>query len=542
MESGSRMKLSRLAVVLVTLAALPLLQAEPSAKAVKPNILLILVDDMGFSDLGCYGSEISTPNLDALAADGLRFTQFYNAARCCPTRASLLTGLYPHQTGVGHMVQDRGQPGYRGRLNDECVTIAEVLRNAGYFTAMSGKWHVGSEFDVVPWKRGFDRSLAGVGTGIGFYHLDGPPARLALNGKMLDNRGPELPKDWYTTDVFTDYALKFIDEAQAEKKPFFIYLAYNAPHFPLQAPAEDIARYRGKYKTGWDKLREQRYEKQISLGLVDKSWPLPPRPEEVKAWDSLTPAEQDRFDQIMAIYAACVDHMDQAVGRVVSDLRACGVLDSTLILFLSDNGAEPGSSPKIPHDTNGRCEGDSPGDSKSSVYQGASWATLSNTPFRLYKHFAHEGGISTPLIVHWPAGFSAKGELRRQPGHIVDLMATCVDVAGAKYPTEFNSKPILPMEGRSLLPAFANEPVQRDAICWEHEGNAAVRVGDWKLVRLGREGAWELYDMKSDRTELHDLASKNPDVVGKLAAKWETWATRAKVKPYPAKGKQGKAE
>ncbi|TSA34498.1 MAG: arylsulfatase [Verrucomicrobiaceae bacterium] len=525
--------------IIVSLCVLNLLCGGVCAaegQLAKPNILLILVDDMGFSDLGCYGSEISTPNLDALAADGLCFTQFYNAARCCPTRASLLTGLYPHQTGVGHMVQDKGQPGYRGRLNDSCVTIAEVLRGAGYFSAMSGKWHVGSEFDVVPWNRGFDRSLAGVGPGIGFYHLDGPLKRLALDGRMLANDGPELPKDWYTTDVFTDYALKFIGEAQAEKKPFFLYLAYNAPHFPLQAPAEDIAKYRGKYKAGWDKLREERHKKQVVLGIVDKTWPLSSRPEEMKAWDSLTPAEQDRFDQIMAVYAACVDHMDRAVGRVVEDLRGRGILDNTLILFLSDNGgnAETG--------LNGVLEGPgAPGSATSRVYCGQSWATLQNTPFRRYKHYIHEGGISTPLIVHWPAGIPAKGELRQQPGHIVDLMATCVDVAGAKYPAEFNSKPILPMEGKSLLPAFANKSVQRDAIFWEHEGNAAVRLGDWKLVRLGREGPWELYDMKADRTELHDRAAEKPEMVKDLSDQWNAWAIRTKVIPYPGP-RRGKPE
>ncbi|MCF7818182.1 MAG: sulfatase-like hydrolase/transferase [Kiritimatiellales bacterium] len=501
---------------------------ESHQVASSPNILVILVDDMGFSDLGCYGSEISTPNLDALAADGLRFTQFYNGARCCPSRAAILTGLYPHQTGLGHMVQDKGVPGYRGRLNDRCVTIAEVLRGAGYFTAMSGKWHVGENFDVVPWDRGFDRSLAVVGPGIGFYHLDGPKPRLALNGKLLANDGPELPKDWYTTDVFTDYGLKFIDEALAEKKPFFLYLAYNAPHFPLQAPAEDVAKYRGKYKVGWDKLREQRYEKQIRLGIIDKAWTLSPRPEEVKAWDSLTTAEQDRFDQIMAVYAACVDHMDQAVGRVVEGLRQRGVLDNTLILFLSDNG---GNAEKGP---DGILEGPgAPGSADSNVYCGESWATLQNTPFRLYKHYIHEGGISTPFIAHWPARIAAKGELRTQPGHIVDIMTTCVDVAGATYPAEFNAKPILPMEGRSLLPAFANQPIQRDALYWEHEGNAAVRVGDWKLVRLGRDGLWELYDMKAGRTELNDLTAKNPEVVKEFAEKWESWAVRTNVKPYP---------
>ncbi len=508
--------------------------AESQTVVSKPNILVILVDDMGFSDIGCYGSEISTPNLDALAANGLRFTQFYNGARCCPTRASLLTGLYPHQTGLGHMVQDKKQPGYRGRLNDQCVTIADVLRGAEYFTAMSGKWHVGENFDVVPWTRGFERSLAVVGPGIGFYHLDGPKSRLALDGKILSNDGPELLKDWYTTDVFTDYGLKFIDEALKAKKPFFLYLAYNAPHFPLQAPAEDIAKYRGKYKIGWDKLREQRYAKQISLGIIDKAWPLSPRPEEVKAWDSLTPAEQDRFDQIMSVYAACVDHMDQAVGRVIADLRQRGVLDNTLILFLSDNGGNAETGP------NGILEGPgAPGSATSKVYCGESRAALQNTPFRRYKHYIHEGGISTPLIAHWPARIAAKGELRTQQGHIVDIMATCVDVAGAKYPAEFNGNVIPPMEGRSLLPAFANKSIERDAIYWEHEGNAAVRVGDWKLVRLGRTGAWELYDMKADRTELNDLATKKPEVAKELATKWESWAIRTKVTPYPQAQKSG---
>lgn len=507
--------------------------AEPSATEQPPNIIIILVDDMGFSDLGCYGSEIETPNLDALAADGLRFTQFYNGARCCPTRAALLTGLYAHETGLGNTVfKDKKLPGYRGYLNDKCVTIADVLRGTGYFTAMSGKWHVGDHAGVVPWNRGFDRSL-NVSAASGFYHLDGPKSRLVLNGKPLANDDPLLPKDWYTTDVFADFGMKFIDEALAARKPFFLYLAFNAPHSPVQAPAADIAKYRGKYKAGWDKLREQRYGKQIDLGIVDKAWPLSPRPDDVKAWDSLTPAERDRFDNIMAIYAACVDHMDRAVGRLVADLRQRGVLDNTLILFLSDNGAEPGSKRNKTHDTNGSLLGDSPGDSKSIVYQGSSWANLSDTPFRLYKHFAHEGGISTPLIVHWPAGFPAKGELRQQPGHIVDLMATCMDVAGAKYPLEFNGKPILPMEGKSLVPAFANQPINRDAIFWEHEGNAAVRAGDWKLVRVGHDGPWELYDMKADRSELHNLASQKPERAKELADKWEAWAVRTNVKPYP---------
>ena len=474
-------KLSRASAVCAAgvLAVATLLQPLPAgaAAAPRPNIIVILVDDMGFSDIGCYGSEIPTPNLDKLAANGLRFTQFYNTGRCCPTRASILTGLYPHQAGVGHMTEDGGEPGYRGRLNDRCVTIAEVLDGAGYFTAMSGKWHVGQNHGVVPWERGFQRSLNSPAGG--FYYPQGKRAQLFLNGKALADDAPELPKNWYTTDLYTDFGIKFIDEGLAAKKPFFLYLAYNAPHFPLQAPADEIARFRGKYKIGWDKLREQRHARQKELGVVDKSWALSPRPDRVPAWDTLTDAEKDRFDNIMAIYAACVAHMDTAVGRLVAALKQRGVLDNTLILFLSDNGGNAESGPQ------GRLEGDSPGAAGSTVFCGQSWATLENTPFRRYKHYNHEGGISTPLIAHWPAGIAAHGELRQQPGHLVDVMATCVDLAGAKYPTEFHGQAIQPMEGRSLVPAFANQPIQRDALYWEHEGNAAIRVGDWKLVRHG---------------------------------------------------------
>ena len=269
-----------IALLLLATAALT------AGAASKPNIIVILVDDMGFADIGCYGSEIPTPNLDKLAANGLRFTQFYNTARCCPTRASLLTGLYSHQAGVGHMTDDKGVPGYQGRLNDRCVTIAEVLRGAGYFTIMTGKWHVGQNFGVVPWERGFDRSLnAAAG---GFYFPDSPRTELFLNGVNVGRGGGGVPDKWYSTDLWTDFGIKFIDEALAAKKPFFLYLAHNAPHFPLQAPPEDIAKFRGKYMIGWDKLREQRHARQKELGLVDPAWPLSPRPPEVKAWDQLT--------------------------------------------------------------------------------------------------------------------------------------------------------------------------------------------------------------------------------------------------------------
>ncbi len=487
--------------------------AASFAATKQPNIIVILVDDMGFSDVGCYGSEIPTPNLDALAAGGLRFTQFYNTGRCCPTRASLLAGLYPHQADVGRMMEDKNQPGFRGRLSNRCVTIAEALRPAGYFTAMSGKWHVGQEQGVTPWTRGFDRSLnAAAG---GFYYPDSPKTDLFLNGEHVGRRGGKLPDEWYSTDLWTDFGIKFIGEALEAKKPFFLYLAYNAPHFPLQAPQEEIAKYRGKYKMGWDKLREERYRRQVEMGIVKKSWPLSPRPDEVSAWEKLSPEEQDRFDHIMATYAAVMEHMDRAVGRLVASLKERGVFDNTLIVFLSDNGGSGETGP------NGLLKGEPPGSATSEVFCGQSWATLENTPFRRYKMANHEGGIATPLIAHWPAGIKARGDLRHQPGHLVDIMATCVDVAGANYPSEFNGKPIQPMEGRSLVPAFRNKTIKRDALYWEHMGNAAIRVGDWKLVRSGRDGPWELYDLKSDRTELHNLAAEKPDLVKQLSEKWK---------------------
>ncbi len=510
--------------------------AVSEAPAGRPNIVVILVDDMGWSDLGCYGGEIPTPNLDALAKDGLRFTQFYNTGRCCPTRASVLTGLYPHQTGVGHMMEDRGEvhPGYRGHLNNRCVTMAEVLRSAGYFTAMSGKWHVGQDKGVTPWGRGFDRSLnAAAG---GFYFPDSPRTDLFLNGNHVGRRGGGVPDDWYSTDLWTSFGLKFADEALAARKPFFLYLAHNAPHFPLQAPPEDIARFCGKYKAGWDRLRAERYARQKEMGLIDPAWPLSPRAPDVKGWDALSAEERDRFDHIMAIYAACVWHMDKAVGDLVAGLRERRALENTVLFFMSDNGGNAESGP------DGRLNGQAPGAAQSDVFCGESWANLENTPFRRYKHFNHEGGIATPLIVHWPVGIAAKGELRAQPGHLVDIMATVVDLARARYPSEFNGAAIQPMEGASLVPAFAGKPLRRDgALYWEHEGHAAVREGDWKLVRKGRRGSWELYDLKADRTEMNDLAAKEPDRVKALAAKWDAWAARVRAIPYPKAASGGGA-
>jgi arylsulfatase len=505
-----------------------------AAPAKRPNIAVVLVDDMGFSDIGCYGSEIPTPNIDKLAANGLRFTQFYNTGRCCPTRAALLTGLYSHQAGIGHMTNDRKQPGYQGDLNSQCVTIPEVLREAGYRTVMAGKWHVTKFVQATndalkanwPLQRGFDHYFGIIQGSANYFR----PKPITRDNQIITE---PLGGDFYTTDAFVDDAIKSID-AGDQTKPFFLYLAFNAVHFPLMAPQEDIAKFRGKYKVGWDKLREQRRAKQVELGIVDKAWALSPRPPEVRAWDMLTSEEQDRFDHIMAIYAATLAHMDAAVGRLVAALRQRGELDNTLILFLSDNGGNAESGP------NGRLDGKPPGSADSNIFCGQSWATLENTPFRRYKHYNHEGGIATPLVVHWPDHIKEGGQLRAQPGHLIDIMATCVEVANAKYPKDFKGHSILPMEGRSLLPAFADEPIQRDALFWEHEGNAAVRDGDWKLVRLGREGPWELYNLKADRTELHDLAAAEPKKAKQLMAKWNAWADRAQVRPYP-EGDPGKA-
>lgn len=495
--------------------------------AERPNLVVVLVDDMGFSDVGCYGSEIPTPNLDALAANGLRFTQFYNTARCCPTRASLLTGLYPHQTGIGHMTEDDEQPGYRGRLNESCRTIAELLEPAGYFTAMSGKWHVGQNHGVTPHGRGFTRSFnAAAG---GFYFPQSKRADLFLDGQPIANDDARLPQDWYSTDLWTTMGLRFIDEAITAKKPFYLHLCHNAPHFPLQATAADIARFRGTYKAGWDKLRLARHAKQQALGIVDPAWTIAERPNGVAAWDSLSADEQDRFDHLMAVYAAVMWRLDRAVGDLVAGLKQRGVLDNTVILFMSDNGGNAEAGPK------GRMVGD-PAKAASDWFCGESWALLENTPFRRYKHFTHEGGISTPLIVHWPAGISAKGALRQQPGHVIDIVPTCLDLAKATYPGEVAGKPITPLEGRSLVPAFADQPIQREALFWEHEGNATIRVGDRKLVRGGRGGKWQLYDLAKDRTEQHDLAQQHPDEVAALAKQWQAWAERAQVLPYPEKG------
>lgn len=506
-------------------------------KKEQPNILLILVDDMGFADLGCYGSPIiATPNLDALAKNGLRFSQFYNSARCSPTRASILTGLYPHQAGVGcleSMNRGEGHPGYRGQLNESCVTIAEVLKPAGYHTSISGKWHVGGKYGVTPWDRGFDRSLIGIKAAF-YYPQDAKT--LHLDGEFIEATDPKLPENWYSSDLFAEFGLKFIDDAIEQGKPFFQYLAFNAPHFPLQAPQETIAKYNGKFDDGWDAMRPAIYQKQLDMGLLDESWSLSPKHEDVPDWDQLSPKLRSRMSHIQEIYAACVDRMDVAVGTVVEGLRERGVLDNTIIIFLSDNGA---CAEQGPFGRYNGCERSGTWD--SNVFQGQSWATYSNTPFRRYKHFTTEGGISTPFIVHWPNGISEelKGSIVHEYGHIIDIMPTLTELTGANYPEKFNRNNITPMEGKSLVPLFNAKQFEREGpIYWEHEGNRGGRLGKWKVVAFNHE-PWILYDLEADRTEQVNVADQYPEVFKRLTEGWDEWAKRVNVEPW--KGKRNSA-
>ncbi len=531
----------RAAVLLAGLLALPPAavagDTHPAEKCRAPNIVLILADDLGFSDLGCYGSEIATPNLDRLAANGLRFTQFYNTARCCPTRASLLTGLYPHQVGVGHMVEDLGRPAYRGDLSRRAVTLAEVLRPAGYRTAMAGKWHLtpysAADRHGWPLRRGFERFFGLIGSVRSYYD----PPTLAR-----DDQPVRPGEGFYLTDAITEQAVAYLDELGKGKEPLFLYVAYTAPHWPLHAPAADVARYRGKYRGGWDALRRQRHRRQIEMGLVDPRWPLTPRDPAAPAWEDAP--HKDWQDARMAVYAAMIDRMDRDVGRVVDKLRDIGRLDDTLILFLSDNGgcAEdlPGDMPRtaFPAKTRdgrpakvGNDPAVEPGPDGVFQSYGLPWANASNTPFRLYKHWVHEGGIATPLIAHWPAVIR-KPAITHAPGHVIDIMATCLDIAGAEYPRQHAGQDILPLEGKSLRPILEGTGrAGHAAIYWEHEGNRAVRQGKWKLVSRFPKG-WELYDLEADRTELHDLAGDHPEKVKELAALYDAWARRCGVVPW----------
>jgi len=496
----------------------------------KPNILIILSDDLGFSDIGCFGSDIQTPNIDRLASNGIKFTQFYNTARCSPSRASLLTGLYPHQTGLGHLAttQIKSLPHYQGYLNHNCVTMAEVLKNEGYRTLMTGKWHVGRREEAWPTNRGFDR-FYGEHTYVDGYFT--PTNQLYLNGEKVEPEG----EDWYSTDAYTDYALNFLDEDPDGEKPFFLYVAYNAAHFPLQAFQSDIDKYRGAYMKGWDTLREEKYQRLIDMDIIDPRWELTPRDADAPDWEGVK--DKVREDLKMASYAAQIDRMDQNIGRLLDRLEERGELDNTLILFLQDNGAscEDWINRRNP-------EGVLPGDRTSMIAYGLPWANASNTPFRLFKIWVHEGGISTPLIAHWPDRIKNPGTISREVGHVMDLMPTVLDATGATYPGSYNGYDITPVEGKSLMPVFTQGTREgHEAIGWEHQKNTAFRKGKFKIARAYENynkkefrenvppGQWQLYDMERDRTEMHDLSEKHPDILEDLVSDYQAWADRVGI-------------
>ena len=517
----------------------------------RPNLIIILADDVGYSDFGCYGGEIHTPHVDRLAQEGIRFTEFYNCARCCPSRAALMTGLYSHQAGIGGMT---GRPvddleGYQGHLNNRNVTIAEVMRAAGYSALMVGKWHLNNP---PPVGRGFEEYYGLLG---GFDSYWDP-----TKYRRLPEGRPErtyAPGQFYSTNVFTDYALDFLSAARRRHQPYFLYFAFNAAHFPLHAPKTVIDKYAPVYARGWDVIRQERFVRMRSMGLLDKGWDFTPRSiipqspysdahgwtnKRNPAWDTLPADRCADLARRMATYAAAVEVMDHNIGRLVEDLRANGELENTVILLLSDNGAcaewdpwgfDGGSGAKNILHTGADLE--QMGQPGSYISYGSGWANACNTPFRLYKHYDHEGGISTPFIAHWPAGIARRGGYEHQMGHIIDLMPTCAELAGARYPTEFQGRSILPMEGRSLLPAFAGKQIHRDALFWEHEGSRAVRMGKWKAVALLATGQWELYDMDRDRTEMHNLASRYPERLKELVQAWNQWAERTHAVPWPWK-------
>lgn len=510
----------------------------------RPNILLILADDMGYSDIGCYGGEINTPVLDGLAHEGIRFTQFYNTARCCPTRASLMTGLYPHEAGVGHLTGRNDGPGYMGYLNDSCFTIAEILSQNGYYTGMAGKWHAGNLYDSWPENRGFGRFF-GIHNWVDSYFKVLEDCEVFEDGNIVipvtadPLIGAEAGKEWYTTDVFTGKAIEFIDEAIEKGRPFFQYVAYNSPHWPLEAHDDVIAKYLDRYSDGYEELRKEKFNRMIELGLVSGKWNLPAQ--ETPGWDELSDSAKLDTQFRRAVYAAQVEIMDRNIGRLVDHLKEQDLLDNTVIFFLSDNGcsAEPetndfgymwGENTRWNYDSWRRNSG------REGASQGKAWSITSNSPFRKYKKFTHEGGISTPLIVHWPAGIRNSDRISDKPGHLVDIMATCLDLAGADYPGERNGVKVKPIRGISLKGDLCNSNIEsHESLFWEHEGHAALRKGRWKIVTVNPKdiALWELYDMENDRTETNDLAQSYPELVKEMVEEWTKMAIETSTIPWP---------
>jgi arylsulfatase A-like enzyme len=534
--------------------------AVGASDSARPNIVLILVDDLGYSDLGCYGGEIETPNIDRLAQNGVRMTQLYNSARCCPTRASLMTGLYPHQTGVGFMTADNGKPGYRGFLNDRCVTTASLLQTAGYKTYLSGKWHLrgAGDLECTPTNRGFDEFYGPFRDYASFYRED-------LYFRLPEGREPieQSSDSFYATNAITDYALHFLDDARKNAKPYYLYLAYNAPHFPLQAPVELIDKYAEEYEKGWDHIREERFAKMMASGLIPKNFDLSERglvPEvpnrnkdskyfgqQIPAWDSLDHDRQKDLARRMATFAAMIEIVDRNVGRVVEDLKANGELENTCIFFLSDNGAcaewDPYGFDDDPYPQNKLYKGDELkeiGQKGTFHSYGTAWANASNAPFSSYKHYTYEGGISSPAIVHFPSSVKASGSINRETQHVMDVAATILDLADVRYPEKWKGETLYPIEGQSLLPLIEGRATSSRPLYFEHEGNRGVRDGKWKLVWTNYEKQWELYDIQKDRTETRNIARSHPNKVANLSKQWHVWAERCLVEKekivIPSKG------
>lgn len=533
--------------------------SQPAAKDERPNIVLILADDLGFSDIGCYGGEIQTPNLDYLAANGLRFSNFYNTSRCCPSRASLLTGLYNQQAGIGEMTTDRNLPGYRGHLTENTVTLAEVLRDAGYHTGMSGKWHVSntieqptpaaqlrwlnhqedhplfSPLEQYPVNRGFEKYFGNIWGVVDFFD----PFSLVSGTKPVK----QVPAGYYHTDAINDTAVSYINTWAKEDKPFFLYVAQTAPHWPLQALPEDIKKYENTYKAGWQAIREARYKRLVDKGLIDPARAaLSPRIDSALTWQKNPDTVWDA--RAMAVHAAMVDRMDQGIGRIIHALKQAGKLDNTLILFLSDNGASPENCMRFGpgFDRPGQTrKGDTirypvskqvlPGPQTTFASIGERWANVANTPYRYAKAQSYEGGVHTPMIAFWPKGITAKGAISRQTGHVMDFMPTFVEMAQTKYPGTYKGHTIPAATGISLVPAFKGKTGSRGTLYNEHFGARYIRDENWKLVSLSGDSTWHLYDIEEDQTETNDLAARHRDVVERLSARWFQWANTHKVFP-----------
>ena len=495
--------------------------AEEKTIPSRPNILIITADDLGFSDLGCYGSQVQTPHLDKLAANGLRFSNFYTAGQGSPTRASLFTGLYPHETGLGGPVaifgEERPDGPYQGYLKFSTKIIPELLSSVGYKNYMSGKWHVGENPIHWPMKRGFDHYFGLISGSSSYYKLtqDKTQARLMVK----DDAPWSPPKDsFYMTDAFTDHAIEMIENHIKDNKdiPFFMDLSYTAPHWPLHAPEKDIAKYKGKFDKGWDLIRADRIAKQKSLGIIPSNIKNTKHPKTFPLWDELE--NKKEWLRKMEVYAAMIDHMDQQIGKVISLLEKEGMLDNTLIIFLSDNGA---SAEKIDlfklNDPKAKI-----GAKGSFVALGEGWAHVANAPFRLYKGWVHEGGIKVPMIIHWPNGIKSKGKIIDAPCHAIDILPSLLELTGAKSS--------YPLRGLSLVPLMEGKSIPERALFWEFNYNKAVRKGDWKLVLGEPTYAWELYNLKDDPTESNNLYGINQEVFLKLRTLQLQWKNEMGIK------------